>query len=250
MRKSDKLKNFKKANLLVENRYLESKGIITESFNEIDETPIQENNEMDLETNPRLLDSIVSQISDIVAPYVGLGVGDKTISNHNLEAILTAFNQRFSRSSKFQDEFGKEYSKTPNLDEENVFSRAGKKVKDFGNRLLDITSKEEEAKKQKAIDEIINFNFKSLFFQPVEGQVLKAEIAKQKIDNAANAMPTVKELNPILFEIRGDYFSNATMEIGGKLYRGVIPSCFESIRDVNDEITNEEAIKRMIGFLG
>jgi len=31
MRKSDKLKNFKKVNLLVEQRYLESKGIVTES---------------------------------------------------------------------------------------------------------------------------------------------------------------------------------------------------------------------------
>ena len=32
MRKSDKIKNFKKINLIVENRYLESKGIIKESI--------------------------------------------------------------------------------------------------------------------------------------------------------------------------------------------------------------------------
>jgi len=32
MRKSDKLKNFKKVNLLVEQRYLQSKGLVTESY--------------------------------------------------------------------------------------------------------------------------------------------------------------------------------------------------------------------------
>ena len=40
MRKSDKLKNFKKANLLAENRYLESKGFEVELYNEIDEPPM------------------------------------------------------------------------------------------------------------------------------------------------------------------------------------------------------------------
>lgn len=34
MRKSDKLKNFKKVNLIVENRYLESKGVVTESYHD------------------------------------------------------------------------------------------------------------------------------------------------------------------------------------------------------------------------
>jgi hypothetical protein len=40
MRKSDKLKNFKKINLIVENRYLQSKGFILESFHQADGTPI------------------------------------------------------------------------------------------------------------------------------------------------------------------------------------------------------------------
>ena len=34
MRKSDKLKNFKKINLIVENRYLESKGVVKESIHD------------------------------------------------------------------------------------------------------------------------------------------------------------------------------------------------------------------------
>jgi hypothetical protein len=163
MRKSDKLKNFKKINLIVENRYLESKGIIKESIH----------------------------------------------------------------------------------DEKNSELEEG-----FLNRLFDISSKENEANKQKAIEEITHFNFESLFYQPSEGQALRKDVAEQKVADAARAMPTVKQLNPMLFELKGGYFSNATVEIGGKLYRGVIPSCFESIRDVNDKISNDEARKRTIGYLG
>jgi hypothetical protein len=40
MRKSDKKKNIAKANLLAEQRYLESKGLVKESFHEPDGTPI------------------------------------------------------------------------------------------------------------------------------------------------------------------------------------------------------------------
>ena len=40
MRKSDKKKNFLKVNLLAEQRYLQSKGLVTESFHEADGTPI------------------------------------------------------------------------------------------------------------------------------------------------------------------------------------------------------------------
>jgi len=129
MRKSDKKKNFLKVNLLSEQRYLQSKGIITESFNDVDVAPIslggdqmtvkEDFNEMDLESNPQLLDNIISQISDIVAPYIGINIADKAVANHNWEVILTAFNQRFSRNSKYKDEFGKEYTK-PMTEEEEI----------------------------------------------------------------------------------------------------------------------------------
>jgi hypothetical protein len=109
--------------------------------------------------------------------------------------------------------------------------------------------KTNKANKQKAIDEIKRFNFKSLFFQPGDGQVLRKDIADTKIADAARAMPTVKQLNPTLFENKDGAFSNAIMDINGKLYRGVIPSCFEFIRGVNDNINNDEARKRVISQL-
>jgi hypothetical protein len=105
------------------------------------------------------------------------------------------------------------------------------------------------ANKQKAIDEIKRFNFKSLFFQPGDDQVLRKDIADKKIADASRAMPTVKQLNPTLFKLEGGAFSNAVMDINGKLYRGVIPSCFEFIRGVNDNINNDEARKRVISQL-
>jgi hypothetical protein len=109
--------------------------------------------------------------------------------------------------------------------------------------------KTNKTNKQKAIDEIKRFNFKSLFFQPGDGQVLRKDIADKKIADAARAMPTVKQLNPTLFENKDGAFSNAIMDINGKLYRGVIPSCFEFIRGVNDNINNDEARKRVISQL-
>jgi hypothetical protein len=136
MRKSDKKKNFLKVNLLAEQRYLQSKGVVSESFHGVDgkpigvnekHMPIKENNEMDLEANPALLNNIISQISDIVAPYIGINVADKAVANHNWEAILTAFNQRFSRNSKYKDEFGKEYSK--NLEEDDLSDYRGEMLK-------------------------------------------------------------------------------------------------------------------------
>jgi hypothetical protein len=42
MRKKDKKDNFKKVNILVEQRYLFEKGIISESFNSLDGTPVSE----------------------------------------------------------------------------------------------------------------------------------------------------------------------------------------------------------------
>ena len=139
MRKSDKKKNFLKVNLLAEQRYLQSKGIVTESFHDADGTPIgvdknhmpiKENNEMDLETNPALLNNIIQQMADIVAPYIGIDLADKSVANHNWEAILTAFNQRFSRNSKYKDEFGKEYSK-PSLEEDDLINENNSLEKDY-----------------------------------------------------------------------------------------------------------------------
>ena len=186
-------------------------------------------------------EKVKSVSSDIIGKYEEANKGYKKYDNLNEFMLPITDNYGDPKMAFAENEVELE---------ENIFKNTVKKVKDFGNRLLDIPSKEEEAKKQQAIDEIIKFNFESLFLQPVEGQVLNADLAEQRVNDAAKKMPTVKELNPILFEIKGGYFSNATMKIGGKIYRGVIPSCFESIRDVNDEITNEEAIRRMIGFLG
>lgn len=113
MRKSDKLKNLRKINLIIENRYLESKGIVNESLDGVDETQIgfgdnhmsiKENNEKDLKNkeNQKVLDTIIKNIADIVDPYIGLEVG-KAVANNNREAILVAFNQRFSKIYNFKD---------------------------------------------------------------------------------------------------------------------------------------------------
>jgi len=66
MRKSDKLKNFKKANLLAENRYLESKGFEVESYNEIDETQMDVNEVMDPRTEEIALKNVTKELYDLL----------------------------------------------------------------------------------------------------------------------------------------------------------------------------------------
>lgn len=268
MRKSDKLKNFKKANLLAENRYFESKGFEVESYNEIDETSMDVNEVVDPKTEEIAFKNVKNDLYNLLYkssyPFGYLSIENvRTIRpeqisprqlDDRIDKIIEYLNSTKSGrnydSPEYKDSWDKIEKGDINLAEENIFSRAVKKVKDFGDRVLDIPSKENEAKKQKAIEEIMKFDFKDLFYQPYEGELLNAETANRLIGYAATAMPTVKELNPILFEIKGGYFSNAIMEKDGKRIRGVIPSCFEPIRDVNDEINNEEAIRRMIGYLG
>ena len=214
MRRIDKKLNMMKVNLLAESRYLESKGLVKESADVIEFIKLE-----------------AKKLNETMLPIT---------DNYGDPKMAFAENE---------DEL-----------EEGFFKNTIKKVKDFGNRVLDIPSKEEEAKKQQAIQEIIVFNFESLFFQPSvykdkdgnEKMEITPEVIKElrnRVVKAGNEMPTVKELIPILFKIN-DKVSNATMIIGGGLRRGIIPNCFESIRDVNDKISNDEAIKRTIGYLG
>lgn len=359
MRKSDKLKNFKKINLIVENRYLESKGIVPESsynadgdefnnlrgiadYGESEKTMAFRNvidalkkikngaqpNEVNVgdalrrfkeyasedefqrvsneynniitthgshigmdESNHSIteygqskqfdlrdeqnMDSLISMI----VSYLGKEkTNDASIANDNKVIVYTELLRKLMLmsppSTLNNGENGNEiYTNNPEamrnylnkfkvggdfkfIDSNNTPYDNGvdegffSGLKDKANRMFDISSKENEANKKKAIDEIVRFNFQSLFFQPGEGQVLRKDVAEQKVADAARAMPTVKQLNPQLFELKDGYFSNATMNINDKLYRGVIPSCFEFIRDVNDEISNDEAIRRVIGNLG
>ena len=70
MRKSDKLKNFKKANLLAENRYLESKGFEVEPYNEIDETPMDVNEVVDPKTEEIELKRVKNDLKQLIHNFL------------------------------------------------------------------------------------------------------------------------------------------------------------------------------------
>ena len=97
MRKSDKKKNFLKVNLLAEQRYLQSKGIVTESFHEADGTPIGVNEkhmpiteygqskQFDLRDEQNM-DSLISMI----VSYLGKEkTNDASIANDNKVIVYT-----------------------------------------------------------------------------------------------------------------------------------------------------------------
>ena len=207
MRKSDKLKNFKKANLLAENRYFESKGFESESFDEIDETQmgvdsnhmqIQENDEMDLETNPKLLDNIMTGILNVVNPYINRQIG-AGLANNNWEVLLKKipilFNQELTRNRKYKDEFGKEYSKLNNvqggkLDEEylsegednlGLYKAEMKKTGDYGwtyNNGQKERAADEEIRNKKAKEA-----FKHNFMQKYMEQTINTTDGVYTFDN-------------------------------------------------------------------
>ena len=76
MRKIDRKNNFKKANLMAEQKYLESKGLIKESFHKPDGTPIPvDHNHMPIsEESPVDIDSFkrqyASNLYQLEHPYL------------------------------------------------------------------------------------------------------------------------------------------------------------------------------------
>ena len=286
MRKSDKKENFKRVNLIVENRFLESKGIIKESYH--DEYTKYE--KIMYIGEPKTFSNGKTVKYGDIGEYIGTEGGEECwVSFPTATGFATSFSNikkyslnEYESSLTTKDELirvidGKleeiKNGKNPKevgigtflaqlkQEDTNLFDEMIEKYKDvvrlakpdldenFFNRFFDISSKENEANKKKAIDEIVRFNFQSLFFQPGEGQVLRKDIAERIVADAARVMPTVKQLNTQLFELKDGYFSNATMKINDKLYRGFIPSCFEFIRGQHDLIDNETAKGKLQGYL-
>ena len=221
MRKSDKLKNFKKVNLIAEQRYLVSKGIITESFHD----EFEKYEKIMYIGEPMTFNNGKTVKYGDVGEYIGTEGGEECWVAFPASSFATTF----SNIKKIDEQ----YSEL----EEGIFGKM------FGG------DKANEANKQMVISEISKFNFESLFYQPGEGQVLRTDIAEKKVADAARAMPTLAKMLPYLFELKGGYFSHAYLEVNGTLHKGVIPSCFESIRGGNDIINNQEARKRVISFL-
>ena len=151
MRKSDKLKNFKKINLIVENRYLESKGIVTESFHDVDGTPIGvDSNHMpiskpiDEAINLMTEDDVKSMIQKFIreelkAPYRGFLssdlVLDKKISprqlDNRIEWVIKTFTEELSYSrrnptvdSDYTTQWG-DMERESGLDEEYISESVG-----------------------------------------------------------------------------------------------------------------------------
>jgi hypothetical protein len=79
MRKIDKIKNIKKANALTEQRYLENKSLIKESFHGPDGKPIGvDRNHMPVTKNP--------QVGDVI-PNVDVKLQDGTTAKRTVKVI-------------------------------------------------------------------------------------------------------------------------------------------------------------------
>jgi hypothetical protein len=145
------------------------------------ETPvIENNNEMDLEENPKKLNDIIRQIRVIVNPYIDIHIG-AAIANHNWEAILTAFNQSLSRNSKYKDEFAKEYSKLAEnslyenrlFEEDDLSNHKGEMSKTGDYPWVRNAGNNREADRQEAVNKNAKENFEKIFNNTYMGQAIE-----------------------------------------------------------------------------
>ena len=134
--------------------------------------------------------------------------------------------------------------------EEGFFKNTVKKVKDFGNRVLGIPSKEKEAKKQKAIQEIDKFIIGRLFLQTNNLDASAKKSLADRVDDAAKYMPTLKELRSDLFNTNNIDGTHVYMKNKkGETLEGFIPSSFWIIRGQSDFIDDATAKGKLEGYL-
>jgi hypothetical protein len=125
MRRFDKKRNIAKVNLLAEQRYLESKGLISESFEisedvSIDEELYTENvneNKFDL-TNPTVMGEFFNDLIGVWTKYCGQNANNYAIANDNRVilynmlkdgTIMNRINQAWSSATLNLGKHGKEY---------------------------------------------------------------------------------------------------------------------------------------------
>ena len=286
MRKSDKKENFKRVNLIVENRFLESKGIIKESYH--DEYTKYE--KIMYIGEPKTFSNGKTVKYGDMGEYVGTEGGEECWVSFPASGFATVFRNikkvalnEYENGLTYTDELVRvindkltriENGHSPKdvgigfyLDElkradMNLFDSAIEKYKNiirlakpdldenFFNRFFDTPSKDDETKKQKAIQEIMNFDFRRLFIQTnkLDSHIKTALDARLK--DAARAMPTLKELRGDLFDSNNLSGTHVYMKTEkGETLEGFIPSTFWLIRGQHDLIDNETAKGKLQGYL-
>jgi hypothetical protein len=230
MRKSDKLKNFKKVNLLTEQRYLQSKGI---TGPEIDIDGITDSlvattlhGGDDSTVYLRAKDSLVDSDEQVKGEFYNM-LADKMEANN----LSNQAQQYRSIAQQFRNELDAPHDEL----EEGIFSSMFGKG---GNS------------KDEAIVEVDKYNFQRLFVQVGGGQYDDPSFAIGRVTDAKQEMPKVAELLPELFEIKnGGYYVNASMEYNGQRINGVIPNCFELLladHSTLDDTYAKQKVKEMI----
>ena len=229
MRKSDKLKNFKKVNLLTEQRYLQSKAI---SGPEIDIDGITDSlvattlhGGDDNTIYLRAKESLANSNDQVKGEFYNM-LADKMEANN----LTNQAQQYRSIAQQFKSELDAPHDEL----EEGIFGNM------FGNK-----NKKNDLI-NKAMSEIDNYNFGRVFIQPANGQPIDADILKQRIDDAIEYMPTVANLLPELFELKGNgYYTSAIIDINGEMVNGVVPGSFIRLLSDNNKLNDEYAKEKV-----
>jgi hypothetical protein len=125
MRKFDKKIKIQNANILAEKRYLASKGLISEQFDNSEDVSIDEElqtenvneNKFDL-TNPTVMDEFFNDLIGVWTKYCGQNANNYAIANDNRVilynmlkdgTIMNRINQAWSSATLNLGKHGKEY---------------------------------------------------------------------------------------------------------------------------------------------
>jgi len=256
MRKSDKIKNFKKVNLLTEQRYLQSKGLLKESFHDVDGTPIG-GDHMHRPINKMIsgAEIDIDGITDSLVATTLHGGDDNTV-------YLRAKDSLVDSNDQVKGEF---YTMLANkMDANNLTNQAQQYrsiAQQYKNELGAPNDELEESifgnmfgkgdnSKDEAISEVDRYNFQRLFAQIGGGQYDDPKIAIGRIEDAKKEMPKVFELLPELFQLKnGAYYVNASMDYNGQRINGIIPSSFELLLadySTLDDDYAKQKVKEMI----
>jgi hypothetical protein len=110
--------------------------------------------------------------------------------------------------------------------------------------------KSKDNSKEKALEEISQYNFTRLFLQLGNIPYSNPKPAIGRIDGAKKEMPKVAELLPKLFEVGGGgYYVQCSMMLNGERVNGVIPASFQLLLGPSSMLSDEIAkgkIKDMI----
>lgn len=117
----------------------------------------------------------------------------------------------------------------------------------FGWSQKEKDAKSLEQKKEQAKQEVQNYNFNRIYFQPgVNADARNIKQSKEvRINGIKQELPLLAELMPELFDLNQG-ITSAIIKSGGKEHRGMLPLNWSFIKDSSGYVNQEKAVQELV----